>query len=86
LQEAIAFITPRVYEAPMDPQLLKRESDVRASTRCRVKRDDVVVAFCVFNWSPIPQEKARWSYLSQAKCWIGWFAESVVVYIPTPHK
>jgi hypothetical protein len=86
LQEAIAFITPRIYEAPMDPQVLKRESDVKAGMRCRVNTDDVVAAFSVFNASPMPQEESRWSYLSQAKCWIGWFAESVVDYIPTPHK
>jgi hypothetical protein len=86
LQEAIAFITPRIYEAPMDPQVLKRESDLKASMRCRVNTDDVFAAFDVFNASPISQEKSRWSYLSQAKCWIGWFAESVVDYIPTPHK
>jgi hypothetical protein len=86
LQEAIAFITPRIYEAPMDPQALKRESDVKASMRCRVNTDDAMAAFSVFNASPVPQGRSRWSYLSQAKCWIGWFAESVVDYIPTPHK
>ncbi len=86
VQEAIGFITPRLYEAPMDPQVLKQESDIKASMRCRVNTDDVVAAFSVFNASPIRQEKARWSYLSQAKCWIGWFAESVVDYIPTLPK
>jgi hypothetical protein len=85
-QEAIAFITPRIFEAPMDPQVLKRESDLKASIRCRVDTDDVMAAFSVFDASPISREKSRWSYLSQAKCWIGWFAESVVDYIPTPHK
>ena len=86
LQEAIAFITPRIFEAPMDPQVLKRENDIKTSMRCRVNTDDVAAAFSVFNASPISQEKSRWSYLSQAKCWIGWFAESVVDYIPTPRK
>ena len=86
LQEAIAFITPRIFEAPMDPQVLKRESDLRSSMRCRVNTEDVAAAFSVFSASPISQEKSRWSYLDQAKCWFGWFAESVVDYIPTPHK
>ncbi len=86
LEEAIGFITPRLYEAPMDPQVLKRASDVKTSMRCRVNTEDVVAAFSVFNASPTSQEKSRWSYLSQAKCWIGWFAESVVDYIPTPDK
>ena len=86
LQEAMAFITPRIYEAPMDPQVLKRENEVKARMRCRVNTDDVMAAFNVLGASPIPQEKSRWSYLDQAKCWFGWFAESVVDYIPTPRK
>jgi hypothetical protein len=86
VQEAMAFITPKIYAAPMDPTVLKREDEVKASMRCRVNTNDVVAAFNVFGASPIPQQKARWSYLEQAKCWIGWFAESVVDYIPTVPK
>jgi hypothetical protein len=86
MQEAVSFITPRIYATPMDPTVLKRENEVKASMRCRVNTNDVVAAFNVSDASPIPQEKSRWSYLDQAKCWIGWFAESVVDYIPTLPK
>ncbi len=85
-QEAIAFVTPRIYEAPTDPEVLKRESEVKVSMRCRVNTADAVAAFNLFDSLPTPAEKSRWSYLSQAKCWIGWFADSVVDYIPALPK
>ncbi len=85
-QEAIAFVTPRIYEAPTDPEVLKRESEVKVSMRCRVNTADAVAAFNVFDSLSTPAEKSRWSYLSQAKCWIGWFADSVVDYIPALPK
>lgn len=86
IREAVRFITPRIFATPMDPTVLKRENEVKAHMRCRVNTDDVMAAFDVFGASPIRQEKSRWSYLDQAKCWIGWFAESVVDYIPWPPK
>jgi len=52
----------------------------------RVSTEDVVAAFNVFNARPAAREKSRWTYLDRAKCWIGWFAESVVDSIPTPSK
>jgi hypothetical protein len=86
LQEAIAFVTPKIYSKPMDPMTLKRENEVKANMRCRVNTNDAVAAFNVFDASPIPREKSRWSYLDQGKCWVGWFAEGVVDYIPTASR
>jgi hypothetical protein len=86
LQEATAFVTPKIYATPMDPLTLKGENEVKASMRCRLNTNDAVAAFNVFDASPIPAEKSRWTYLDQAKCWIGWFAEGVVDYMPTVPK
>jgi hypothetical protein len=86
MREAVSFITPTIFATPMAPGVLKRGSELKAHMRCRVNTDDVAAAFSVFDASPVPQEKSRWSYLDQAKCWIGWFAESVVDYIPTLPK
>jgi hypothetical protein len=82
-QEAIAFITPRIYQRPMDPQVMKQEQDVKSSMRCRVNPADVAAAFDVFGRPALGATQARWSYMSRAKCWVGWFAESIVDYIPT---
>ena len=86
LQEATAFVTPKIYATPMDPLTLKGENEVKANMRCRVNTTDAVAAFNVFDASPIRREKSRWTYLDQAKCWIGWFAEGVVDYMPTVPK
>lgn len=86
LQEATTFVTPKIYATRMDPLTLKRENEVKANMRCRVNTNDAVAAFNVFDASPIPREKSRWTYLDQAKCWIGWFAEGVVDYMPTVPK
>lgn len=82
-QDAIAFITPRIYRGPMDPQVMKREQDIKTSMRCRVNPADVAAAFDVLGRPAPGATKARWSYMSRAKCWVGWFAESIVDYIPT---
>ena len=63
--------------------MMKQQRDVKASMRCRVNPSDVAAAFDVFEHPALGATKARWSYLSRAKCWVGWFAESVVDYIPT---
>ena len=81
-EEAIAFVTPQLYQKPLDPQVMKKEEDVKASLRCRVNPDDVLAVFDVFGRSDSTAAKARWTYLSRARCWIGWFAESIVDYLP----
>jgi hypothetical protein len=70
----------------MDPTGLKRESELKANTRCRVSTEDLAAAFNIFDGSRLPPEKSRWTYLDQTKCWIGWFAESVVDYLPSRPK
>jgi hypothetical protein len=82
-QEAIAFVTPQIYEGPMDPHVMKQEQDVKASMRCRVNPADVAAAFDVLGRPALGATEARWSYMDRAKCWVGWFAESIVDYIPT---
>ena len=81
-EEAIAFVTPQLYEKPLDPRVMKKEEDVKASLRCRVNPDDVLAVFDVFGRSDSTAAQARWTYLSRARCWIGWFAESIVDYLP----
>jgi len=86
LQEATAFVTPKIYATPMDLLTVKRENEIKANMRCRVNTNDAVAAFNVFDASPILREQSRWTYLDQAKCWIGWFAEGVVDYMPAVPK
>ena len=81
-QEAIAFITPELYLRPLDAQMMKREQDLKNRARCTVDPVDLAAAFDVLGRSASPAATARWSYLTRAQCWIGWFAESVVGYIP----
>jgi hypothetical protein len=30
-----------------------------------------------------PSQKPTWGYLKQARCWIDWFVEGLVDYIPS---
>lgn len=81
-QEAIAFITPQLYEQPLNPKVMKAARDVKG-VGCRVSPIDVRTAFDVFGQSAPTRPPVRWSYLGHAQCWFPWFAESIVDYIPT---
>jgi hypothetical protein len=83
-QELIGFITPERYRRRANTDTGKEEEALPAKMRCRVSSDDVVQAFNVFGVaSESGVETRRWTYLSQAKCWVDWIAEDLVDYIPT---
>lgn len=83
-EEIIAFITPDLYRERSDDTLDKREEALRATMRCRVRPDDVRNATNVLREERAsPSQKPKWSYLNQAKCWIDWFVEDFVDYIPS---
>ena len=82
-QEMIAFVTPDLYRRRRDEELDKRVDAMVAGIRCRVSDEDVREATDVFaERSDSSRLKGQWSYLSRAKCWIGWAIEGVVDYIP----
>jgi len=82
-QEMVAYVTPEIYSRRPEGALDKREAELRAKMRCRVSPEDVSAATNLFaSQLRSASEKASWSYLSQAKCWVNWFLEGVVDYIP----
>jgi hypothetical protein len=81
--EMLAYITPEIYRRRPEGALDKREEELRASMRCRVSPEDVRAATNLYaDAATSASEKASWNYLSQAKCWVNWFLEGVVDYIP----
>jgi hypothetical protein len=83
-QEMINFVTPERYAKRAETAMDKEEQALRAKMRCRVSTEDVVEAFNVFGTrSQSGVAKPKWTYLSQAKCWLEWIAEDLVDYIPT---
>ena len=86
-QEMINFITPERYAKRPETAMDKEEQALRAKMRCRVSTEDVVEAFNVFGTrSQTGVAKPKWTYLSQAKCWLEWIAEDLVDYIPTVRR
>lgn len=86
-QEMINFITPERYAKRAETAMGKEEQALRAKMRCRVSREDVVEAFNVFGTrSQTGVAKPRFTYLSQAKCWLEWIAEDLVDYVPTVRR
>ena len=82
-EEMVAYVTPEIYRRPPESAVDKREEELRAKMRCRVSPEDVRAATNLFaSAATSASEKASWNYLSQAKCWINWFLEGVVDYIP----
>ena len=82
-QEVIASVTPEIYEKPLDPKVMKKEADITESLKCRVNPDDVLAMSDVFGRRDRAATATQWTYLSQAKCWVEWFAEGIVSYLPT---
>lgn len=84
-EEIVAFITPELYGRTLDRGLEERERALQARMRCRVSDEDVMAMMDVFEDTPVASPPRRtWTYLSQAKCWVEWAAESLVAYVPTP--
>ncbi len=81
-QELIAYVTPDVYEKPLDPQVMKKYEDLKAGLRCRVDVRDVMEAFNVFRPPDATASDRRWSYLSRARCWIYWLVDGMLDYVP----
>jgi hypothetical protein len=83
-QEMITFITPERYAKRTETGMDREEQALRAKMRCRVSTEDVMEAFNVFGApSTAGAAKPKWTYLSQAKCWLEWIAEDLVAYVPT---
>jgi hypothetical protein len=81
-QEAIAFVTPDMSEKPLDPQEMKKYEDLKAVLRCRVDPRDVMAAFRVLRPPDGTATEGRWTYLKQARCWIYWFVDGMLDYVP----
>ena len=78
-EEIIAFITSDLYRERADDTLDKREQELRTTMRCRVSPDDVREATNVLRAERAsPSQRATWTYLNQARCWIDWFMEGLV--------
>ena len=82
-QEVIAFVTPEIYQKPLDPKVMKREADIKEGLKCRVNINDVVAMFDMFGRQDRTATATEWTYLRRAKCWVEWFAEGIVGYLPT---
>lgn len=83
-QEVIRFVTPERYAKRAEIAMDTEEQALRAKMRCRVSTEDVVEAFNVFGTpSQAGAPKPKWTYLSQAKCWLEWIAEDLVGFVPT---
>ncbi len=79
----VAYVTPEVYRRQVEGAVDKREQELRAKMRCRVSPEDVRAATSLFAASATSgSQNATWSYVSQAKCWVSWFLEGVIDYIP----
>jgi hypothetical protein len=82
-EEIAAWVTPQIYRKGTERALDQREQALRARMRCGVSPEDVRAATNLYAPASIPlSEKATWSYLDQAKCWIEWFLEGVIDYVP----
>ena len=81
-EELVAFITPENYRELTGHVVSERERALRARMRCRVSPDDVSAAFNVLGTTPNSASPRRWTYLSQAKCWVEWMTEVFLEYIP----
>ena len=86
VEEAMGLVTADMFTPAPDPQVAKKQRDLTARYRCRVDPSDVSSAFNVLGRPPSPKRTERWTYLSQAKCWIVWFTEGVIDYLPSAPK
>jgi hypothetical protein len=84
IKEAIALATPEIFNASVDPKTAQRQDEFKDRYRCRVNPADVSAAFDVFGYRGNAAKNERWTYLNQAKCWIAWFTESAIDFLPSP--
>lgn len=83
-EEMAAFVTPEIYRKRPDDRVNKSEEALSATMRCSVSPDDVREATDIFQVERAsPSRKPTWGYLKQARCWIDWFVEGLVDYIPS---
>lgn len=45
VQDAIAFVTPALYESPTDPAVTARSKELEARLACKLRRSDIMTAF-----------------------------------------
>jgi hypothetical protein len=83
IEEAITLATPEVFNPPVDPTTARRQDEFTERYRCRVNPADVSAAFDVLGLRGNSARNQRWTYLSQAKCWIAWFTESAIDFLPS---
>ena len=81
-EEITAFLSlKRSNDSPRAAD--KREDALMARMRCRVAPEDVREATNVFGETvESPARTMKWTYLTQAKCWVDWMIESAVDYLP----
>ena len=81
-QEIVAFLSSELSNHPTGA-VNKREDALMARMRCRVAPEDVRQATNVFGEAAeSPARTVKWTYLTQAKCWVDWMIESAVDYLP----
>ena len=81
-EEIVAFLSPELSRTS-DGASDKRQDALQARVRCRVAPEDVSAATNVFGEARNSLgQKAKRSYLKQAKCWIDWVIEEIVDYVP----
>lgn len=83
IEEAITLVTPEIFNPPVDPKTAHRQDELTDRYRCRVNPADVSAAFDVLGIRGKPAKNQHWTYLSQAKCWIIWFTETAIDFLPS---
>lgn len=75
-QEAIEFVTPALYLTSQDPQLMKREEELRRRLTCILGRDNASESFIVVRELPsVRVDRPSWE--STVDAWLAWFSDCV---------
>lgn len=72
VENAIQFVTPKIYEAPDDPQTAAREAELKGDLACQLDRDQAARAF---SFTEHRGENSSRGFIGS---WFDWFSDCVV--------
>lgn len=69
VQEATAFLSPALYRDPSNPEMRKKEAQLKSQLECSLSRQDVFDAFTFLGPSPEP------TWTERLDGWLSWFTD-----------